>query len=380
MDVAISSGGPWHGLQLCREFERIPVDYKLYTVFVDAKKSGLMPSHVSNHPYFLADFVLNRTKFLRQVRDRAGWFAHKHDLFDRLVSSEIVADNPRLLHAWAGFGLRTHNALQRKRGKVPLVVESGTTHLQFQENLLIGEYVRLGIPYSRQPQSFLHKTRAEYRAASKIILPSQFAFDSFVSKGVGADKLALIPYGTDWPKNPQKKQDDVFRVLFAGGQQPVRKGLCYLLEAFSKARIPNSELIVLGRGVSEDISQFVPKNARNIKFIDKVPSSELGRLYCQSSVFCLPSIEEGSARVVYDAMGYGTPVLVTPNAGAVARNGKDGFVVPIRDSEALCKKMRYLSENERERRRMGQNARKFVKKYSWARYAKEVARVYDELL
>ncbi len=380
MDVAISSGGPWHGLSLCREFEKIPVDYKLYTIFVDAKKSGLAPSHVSNHPYFLADFVLNRTKFLRQVRDRAGWFAHKHDLFDRLVAAEIAADNPRLLHAWAGFGLRTHNALKKRGGGVPFVVESGTTHLQFQEDLLIEEYSRLGIPYSRQPQSFLRKARAEYAAASRIVVPSKFAFDSFVSNGVDAGKLALIPYGTDWPKSPQKKQDEVFRVLFAGGQQPVRKGLCYLLEAFSKAKIPDSELIVLGRGVFEDISRFVPKNARNIKFIDKVSNAELNRLYSQSSVFCLPSIEEGSARVVYDAMAHAAPVLVTPNAGAVARNGKDGFVVPIRDSKALCRKMIYLSENEKERRRMGQNARSFVKKYSWTRYARQVAKAYDELL
>ncbi|MFA6330070.1 MAG: glycosyltransferase family 4 protein [Candidatus Micrarchaeia archaeon] len=379
MDAAISSGGPWHGLQLCREFEKIPVDYRLYTVFVDAKKSGLLPSHVSNHHYFLADFVLNRTRFLRNVRDSAGWFAHKHDLFDRLVASEIVRDNPRLLHAWAGFGLRTFDKVSRRR-KIPLVIESGTTHLRFQEELLAAEYENLKMRFHAQPAFFLKKVGREYRLASKIVVPSQFVVDSFVAQGVAREKLALIPYGTDFPRSVPKKQDDVFRVLFAGGQQPVRKGLCYLLEAFSKAKIPNSELIVLGRGVSEDISQFVPKNARNIKFIDKVPCAELNRLYSQSSVFCLPSIEEGSARVIYDAMAHGTPVLVTPNAGAVARNGKDGFVVPIRNPKALCQKLTFLSENETTRRRMGQNARLFVKKYSWSRYAKQVAEVYDELL
>jgi glycosyltransferase involved in cell wall biosynthesis len=84
--------------------------------------------------------------------------------------------------------------------------------------------------------------------------------------------------------------------------------------------------------------------------------------------------------VVYDAMGYGTPVIVTPNAGAVARNGKDGFIVPIRDSQALRQKLEFLYENELQRRRMGRSARKFVKKYSWKRYAMKVANVYDELL
>jgi len=380
MDVAISSGGPWHGLSLCQGLEKLDVDYKLYTIFVDAKKQGLKPSHVSNHAYFLADFVLNRTKFLRSVRDSAGWFARKHDLFDRLVSSEIAKDNPKLLHAWAGFGLRTHSKLSKKNPKIPLVIESGTTHLLHQEKLLVEEYAKLGIPYSPQPQFFLSKVAAEYKRASKIVVPSKFVFDSFVSQGIGKEKLALVPYGADHPANVQKKKDDVFRVMFAGGQQPVRKGLCYLLDAFAKAELPDSELIILGRGVSEDMSAFVPKNSQNIRFIDKVSPEKLGNLYSQSSVFCLPSIEEGSARVVYEAMGHGTPVIATPNAGSVVRNGKDGFIVPIRNAKAIAQKLVFLHENESKRRKMGQSARQYATRFTWQRYCNGVASLYKELL
>jgi glycosyltransferase involved in cell wall biosynthesis len=380
MDVAISSGGPWHGLKLCQELEKIPVDYRLYTIFVDAKKSGLSPSHVSNHPYFLADFVLNRTAFLRRVRDSAGWFGRKHDLFDRLVAGEIARDNPRLLHAWAGFGLRTCAALRKRKREAPYVVESGTTHLRFQEAVLKEECGRLGLKFHPQPESFLQKVEREYDAASRIIVPSRFAADSFLSRGISRKKLALIPYGTDYPKAVPKKRDGVFRVMFAGGQQPVRKGLCYLLSAFSRAGIPGSELVVLGRGVSEDMQRFVPRNASNIKFIDKLPASELNHLYSQSSVFCLPSLEEGSARVVYDAMGFGVPVIVTQNAGSIVRDGKDGFVVPVRDADAIAQKLSLLSENEKRRKAMGAAARKSVRPYSWASYAKKVAKVYRGLL
>jgi glycosyltransferase involved in cell wall biosynthesis len=44
---------------------------------------------------------------------------------------------------------------------------------------------------------------------------------------------------------------------------------------------------------------------------------------------------EGSATVTYEALAAGLPVICTPNTGSVVRNGVDGFVVPIRDPDAI---------------------------------------------
>ena len=78
----------------------------------------------------------------------------------------------------------------------------------------------------------------------------------------------------------------------------------------------------------------------------------------EADLFVLPSLEEGLARVMLEAMGCGLPIVATTNTGAtdVVREGVEGFVVPIRDVEALREKIAYLYENPERREAMGRDA------------------------
>jgi glycosyltransferase involved in cell wall biosynthesis len=67
--------------------------------------------------------------------------------------------------------------------------------------------------------------------------------------------------------------------------------------------------------------------------------------YAWADVFLLPSISEGSAGVCYEALAAGLPVITTPNAGSVVRYGVDGFVVPIRDPEAIAEQLLRLARD-----------------------------------
>jgi glycosyltransferase involved in cell wall biosynthesis len=53
-------------------------------------------------------------------------------------------------------------------------------------------------------------------------------------------------------------------------------------------------------------------------------------------MFVLPTLAEGSATVIYESLALGVPVVTTRNAGSVITSGKEGFVVPERDSAALA--------------------------------------------
>jgi glycosyltransferase involved in cell wall biosynthesis len=64
--------------------------------------------------------------------------------------------------------------------------------------------------------------------------------------------------------------------------------------------------------------------------------------YAWADVFLLPSICEGSATVCYEALAAGVPVITTENAGSVVRDGVDGFIVPIRDAEAVVERLEML--------------------------------------
>lgn len=82
--------------------------------------------------------------------------------------------------------------------------------------------------------------------------------------------------------------------------------------------------------------------ARDCELVGAVPRQEIAKQYAWADVFVLPSICEGSATVCYEALASGLPVITTPNSGSVVRDGLDGFIVPIRNSEAIREKLARL--------------------------------------
>jgi glycosyltransferase involved in cell wall biosynthesis len=98
-------------------------------------------------------------------------------------------------------------------------------------------------------------------------------------------------------------------------------------------------------------------------------------VYQQADVFTFPTIEEGSALVTYEALACGLPVVTTPNAGSVVRDGVEGLLVPIRNVEALAAALECLRADERLRREMGRAARARAEEFTWDGYGETLARV-----
>ena len=87
--------------------------------------------------------------------------------------------------------------------------------------------------------------------------------------------------------------------------------------------------------------------------------------------------------VQLQAMACGLPVICTTNTGGedIIRNGKEGFVVPIRDVEALKEKILYLYNNPEKCKRMGYNAKKMVREnFTWDYYGDRIIKKYKEIL
>jgi glycosyltransferase involved in cell wall biosynthesis len=89
---------------------------------------------------------------------------------------------------------------------------------------------------------------------------------------------------------------------------------------------------------------------------------ELPELYNRASVVVFPSLNDGFGLVILEAMACRVPVIATENTGGpdVIRDGVDGFIIPIRDVEALKERLLWLYEHRDACREMGVNARKRV--------------------
>ena len=86
------------------------------------------------------------------------------------------------------------------------------------------------------------------------------------------------------------------------------------------------------------------------------------RLLQQSDVFLLPSLSEGISNAVLEAMACGLPVVTTECGGMreVVTDGVEGFVVPVRDPEAMAGALIRLIESPDLRCKMGRAGRERV--------------------
>lgn len=214
-------------------------------------------------------------------------------------------------------------------------------------------------------------------SADLLLAPSSYISDILTGIGVSQDKIIINPFGCEiGPLVIKKKRGGALVYLFVGTLSK-RKGLKYLLEAWSKGPFSKDRLLLCGR---------LTKNARAIlnkyKFSNVVTTGhvDIGPYLKQSDIFVLPTLMEGSSKAVYEAMAAGLPVISTPSSGTVAEDGKEALIVPIGDAEKLCQAMVKLKESSEMRAEMGQAARAKVKEYSWERYARGVISVYRQAL
>jgi glycosyltransferase involved in cell wall biosynthesis len=118
------------------------------------------------------------------------------------------------------------------------------------------------------------------------------------------------------------------------GNNFLRKGTHYLIEAFRHIADPNAELLIRG-----DVPAAYRGRVRDarIRILPDLPRERLLELYAQADVFVQPSIDEGFGMTVFEALGFGLPLVVTENVGARdLLTPAVSVTVPIRDPEALA--------------------------------------------
>jgi glycosyltransferase involved in cell wall biosynthesis len=142
--------------------------------------------------------------------------------------------------------------------------------------------------------------------------------------------------------------------------------------------LPNSELVLIG---SPDIvvQRFLDAYPGRLVHLRGVPQTELYKYFSNSSVYVLPSIEDGFGMVISEAMACKVPVICSTNAGAcdLIRDGTDGFHVPPRDVEAIKERLLALHSDEAARVEMGRVAWKRAAEFTWERYGREILARYQ---
>ncbi len=98
-------------------------------------------------------------------------------------------------------------------------------------------------------------------------------------------------------------------------------------------------------------------------------------------VLCLPSIVEGRALVVQEALSVGLPAIVTANTGAddAIEAGRCGFVVPIRSPEAIAERLAWCADHRAALRAFSAAAQAAAARLTWPHYGRAVVSGLAEL-
>ena len=285
-----------------------------------------------------------------------------------------------VFHVASSYGLRAMRSAKRHGSWT--VCDRGSSHIRVQDELLRDESARTGVFAPPTDRRFIAKEEAEYDEADAIFVPSTFARQSYVQAGIRPEKVVAIPIGIRLEEFfPVPRRDDTFLVLCVA-MLSVRKGIGYLLEAMSRLTLPESELVLRGTVLPESREILSPYEGQ-FRIQGALPRPQMRDLFSQASVFVLPSIEDGFGQVIVQAMACGVPVITTTNTGGpdVITDGKDGFIVPIRDARAIAERLEYLYRHPEERAAMGRAALETVRTWNgWERYTSQVLDTYRERL
>lgn len=381
MKVCVSVCGRFHAFYLAQQLYKRGLLNQLITSYpkFEVAKYGIPDSFVSS---ILSNELFSRGWNKLPLIFRNIWNPQffLSERYDRLAASRIKS-GADIFVGWSSFSLR--GIRRAKKLGMITVLERGSSHIVFQRDILKEEYAAYRIKANLPHPRIVEKELEEYKEADYIEVPSTFAKASFIEQGISSNKIIFSSRGVNINQfNPIKKNDNVFRLIYCGGLT-IQKGVHYLLKSFYELKLSNSELWLIG-SPSEEISSFLKKyNSANILLKGKIIQSKLYEFYSQGSLFCLPSIQDGFGVVILQAMACGLPVICTTNTAGydVVKDGIDGFVIPIRDVNALKEKIVFMYENQARCKEMGQLARQRVQsEFTWDKYGDRIISELNRIL
>lgn len=381
MKITISVLGRFHLFHLAKQLQDHNFLARLITSYpkFETVKYGIKPENITS---LLIHEIHNR------IWRKIGPFAESlinpqymiFELFDRHAARHLMASED----IFVGLsGCSLHSLRRARRMGAKTVLERGSSHMLFQRRILTEEYRRFGLEKEVVHPKVVERELMEYQEADYISIPSQFVKGTFLQCGIPEEKLIQIPYGVNLQHfYPIPKEDNTFRIIHCANLS-LRKGVPYLLQAFSELRLKDAELWLIG-SITDEVKPFLRQfAASNIILKGQFPETELYKYMSQGSVLCLASIEEGLAMVQPMAMACGLPVICTTNTGGadIVREGRDGFILPIRDVDAIKEKILYFYEHPEACRTMGESALRRVQAgFSWADYAQKMIAAYQKII
>lgn len=310
-----------------------------------------------------------------------GMYRH----FDGHVARRLQRIDVDAVYAYEGGALQTFS--QATRLGIKTLYELPSSYWPREKDLLSEEaehnpeFAGL-IPALQDPPTHLQRKDEELGLADYVFVPSCHVKQS-LSGAFPDERIRVIGYGCPLPlprphkPNPQEARGPL-KVLFVGALIQ-RKGISYLLEAIDMLDT-EVHLTLVGQRFRPNVR--VDEACHRWRWFSTLPHPEVLNLMQESDVLILPSLTEAFGLVVTEALACGLPVIVTPNTGAseIIRDGREGYVVPIRRADIIASRLQTLHSDRELLVEMSRQAQLTAAQNSWERYRAQWARTIRSLV
>ena len=218
-------------------------------------------------------------------------------------------------------------------------------------------------------------SRAMFEQSDTLFCPSQAVIDDVASYGAHfAAKCRLVPYGASLSSAGGTPEPG--RVLFCGSLH-LRKGVQYIRAAAEMLRASHPHIRFVFAG-SASVIMRAKLAAPNIELLGHLGKAALMRELGRADLFLFPSLAEGAAGTVLEAMASGLPIVATREGGVDFTDGTSGIVLPPRDAEAIAAAVVRIVEDRALRASLSAGATREAEVYSMAAWeARFIAAVSD---
>lgn len=298
--------------------------------------------------------------------------------FDQYVSSKIKSDT-KVVHLFSNASEHTIKIAKNKGCKV--IIDWGIAEPRELGRVMRKASDNANVPYIDDTDIDLNLRIL--KASDKILVPSDYVYTTFQNTEF-ADKLIKIPYGCPPPlhkQNRESRTDKKIKICFAGNFS-LRKSAPCILKVIKKIKNKfNVEFDVIG-GIDEDIKLRFHEDLKLIDRVYGVRRAAIVTHMMKYDLMVFPSLCEGMARVVSEAMSAALPCIITAETGFtnILHDRYSALYVEKNNPEQLYDCLEQVIANGEKLSSLSRNCQHASTIWTWQKYQESLKEVYEELI